>query len=82
MILPIVVTELAAIATAIPVNDGALIPRSKSDPFPMPSCNGIDIEDATIEELQRWMILGRLTSEDLVSCYCVGDRKYTADSAA
>lgn len=37
--------------------------------FPMPLCNGIKIEDATIEELQRWMTLGQLSSQDLVSCY-------------
>lgn len=35
----------------------------------MPLCKGIDIEDATIGTLQRWMTLGNLTSQDLVSCY-------------
>ncbi|KAK7408461.1 hypothetical protein QQX98_009388 [Neonectria punicea] len=61
----------AAAATAIPVGDDVvarLEPRSKT-PFAMPLCKGIDIEDATIDELQRWMILKHLSSEDLVSCY-------------
>ncbi|KAI1453757.1 amidase signature domain-containing protein [Annulohypoxylon moriforme] len=38
-------------------------------PFQMPLCNGVSIEDATIDELQRWMTLGKLTSEQLVQCY-------------
>lgn len=48
----------------------AVLGRDTSDsPFPMPLCNGIKIEDATISELQRWMSLGSLTSQDLVKCY-------------
>lgn len=35
----------------------------------MPLCEGIDIEDATVDSLQRWMILGNLTSKALVECY-------------
>ncbi|KAJ4296860.1 hypothetical protein N0V90_006908 [Kalmusia sp. IMI 367209] len=38
-------------------------------PFSMPLCNGVKIEDATIDELQRFMILEELSSQDLVSCY-------------
>ncbi|KPM39198.1 hypothetical protein AK830_g7333 [Neonectria ditissima] len=62
---------LGAFAAAAPVGDDAIVqvePRSRS-PFAMPLCNGIKIEDATINELQRWMILKHLSSEDLVSCY-------------
>lgn len=43
--------------------------RGSDSPFPMPLCNGVDIEDATINTLQQWMILGKLTSQDLVQCY-------------
>lgn len=35
----------------------------------VPLCNGIDIEDATIETLQQYMVAGNLTSVDLVNCY-------------
>ncbi|KAH6957759.1 amidase signature domain-containing protein [Ilyonectria sp. MPI-CAGE-AT-0026] len=47
------------------------VAKSSNDvsPFPLPLCKGIDIEDATIDELQRWMMLGDLTSKDLVKCY-------------
>lgn len=37
--------------------------------FIMPLCNGIDIEDATIDDLQHFMTMGKLTSEQLVECY-------------
>lgn len=37
--------------------------------FAMPACKGVRIEDATIDELQRYLSRGRLTSVDLVSCY-------------
>ena len=43
--------------------------HNSSSPFPMPLCNGVKIEDETVEALQRWMILGNLTSQDLVKCY-------------
>ncbi|KIV91474.1 hypothetical protein PV10_06010 [Exophiala mesophila] len=39
------------------------------DPFALPLCNGVDIKDATIDSLQTWMTEGRLTSQDLVTCY-------------
>ncbi|KAH8888545.1 amidase signature enzyme, partial [Thozetella sp. PMI_491] len=32
-------------------------------------CNGINIEDATVQTLQRWMTMGNLSSQDLVTCY-------------
>ncbi|KAK4540018.1 hypothetical protein LTR36_009834 [Oleoguttula mirabilis] len=37
--------------------------------FAMPTCNGVTIEDATIDELQSYMASGNLTSEQLVTCY-------------
>lgn len=43
--------------------------HNASSPFEMPLCNGLKIEDATVDTLQRWMILGKLTSQDLVRCY-------------
>jgi hypothetical protein len=36
---------------------------------PVPLCKGVDIEDATIESLQQYMMKGKLTSVDLVNCY-------------
>lgn len=39
------------------------------DPFLMARCYGVDIEDATISSLQRSLILGDLTSRQLVECY-------------
>ncbi|KAH8896637.1 amidase signature enzyme [Thozetella sp. PMI_491] len=38
-------------------------------PFSMPLCNGVQIEGATIGNLQQWMVKGALTSQDLVKCY-------------
>lgn len=35
----------------------------------MALCNGVSIEDATIDELQVYMTHGRLTSQQLVECY-------------
>lgn len=50
------------------VNNNNFTSTSDSS-FLMPLCNGIDIEDATVDDLQRWMTLGQLSSQDLVSCY-------------
>ncbi|KAI1073462.1 amidase [Whalleya microplaca] len=35
----------------------------------MPRCRGVDIEEATISQLQRWLEEGRFTSRDLTECY-------------
>lgn len=35
----------------------------------MPLCQGVDIEDATVETLQGYLTSGALTSQDLVGCY-------------
>lgn len=37
--------------------------------FPMPQCNGIKLEEATIDQLQEYMSQGKLTSVQLVMCY-------------
>ncbi|SCU86990.1 LANO_0C09758g1_1 [Lachancea nothofagi CBS 11611] len=37
--------------------------------FPMSSCKGITLEDATIDQLQDYFSKGSLTSEDVVRCY-------------
>ena len=37
--------------------------------FPMPPCNGITLEEATIDQLQDYMSQGKLTSVQLVMCY-------------
>lgn len=40
-----------------------------SEVFPMSSCRGITLEDATIDQLQGYFNEGVLTSEDVVRCY-------------
>lgn len=42
--------------------------------FAMPACNGIKLEEATIDQLQEYMSQGRLTSVQLVMCYI--EREY------
>ncbi|KAH7108696.1 glutamyl-tRNA amidotransferase subunit A [Dendryphion nanum] len=37
--------------------------------FPMPSCSGITLEEATIDQLQGYMRNGGLTSVDILKCY-------------
>lgn len=37
--------------------------------FPMPACNGITLEEATVDQLQGYMGAGVLTSADLLKCY-------------
>ena len=37
--------------------------------FPMPPCNGVILEEATIDELQRAMAIGQLTSTKISMCY-------------
>jgi hypothetical protein len=37
--------------------------------FPMPPCNGITLEEATIDQLQDYMSRGLLTSVQLALCY-------------
>ena len=35
----------------------------------MPKCFGLDLEEATIDQMQEWMHKGKLTSRQLTSCY-------------
>ena len=37
--------------------------------FPMPQCNGITLEEATIDQLHQYMSQGQLTSVQLIICY-------------
>ncbi|KAF1356144.1 glutamyl-tRNA amidotransferase subunit A [Delphinella strobiligena] len=37
--------------------------------FPMPTCQNLTIEDATIDQLQGWMSCGKLTSVQFALCY-------------
>ena len=51
---------------------------SVSDLFPMQSCNGMVLEEATIDQLRDYMSHGRLTSFQLVLCYL--QRIYQTDN--
>ncbi|KAL3483369.1 amidase signature domain-containing protein [Aspergillus germanicus] len=57
----------AAICGLAVARDACTTPSD--DPFPVPLCNGLVIEDASIVTLQYWMTSGKLTSQDLVKCY-------------
>ena len=37
--------------------------------FPMPVCNGLELEEATIDQLQNAMSQGGLTAVQLTTCY-------------
>ena len=37
--------------------------------FPMPFCNGLKLEEATIDEIQSWLSHGQLNSIQLCACY-------------
>lgn len=37
--------------------------------FPMPSCQGITVEEATIDQLQDYISHGKLTSLQILDCY-------------
>ena len=45
--------------------------------FPMPDCNGIELEEATIDQLQDAMSQGKLTAVQLAICYL--ERVYQVD---
>jgi len=45
--------------------------------FPMESCNGITLEEATIDQLQDYMSNGKLTASQLTICYL--QRQYQTD---
>ncbi len=46
--------------------------------FPMPMCNGIILEEATIDSLQDVMHIGTLSASQIASCYL--QRVYQTDS--
>jgi len=48
-----------------------------ADRFPMPACNGMVLEEATIDELQESMKRGQLTSVAILMCYL--QRVYQTD---
>ena len=37
--------------------------------FPMPRCNGVTLEEATVDQLQDAMSKGQLTSTNIAECY-------------
>ncbi|ORY64902.1 amidase family protein [Pseudomassariella vexata] len=41
----------------------------------MPKCAGVDIEEATIQQLQHWLHDGQFSSRDLTVCYLVRIRR-------
>ena len=43
--------------------------RTPDNLFPMPECNGLVLEEATVDFLQNAMETGRLTSTSLALCY-------------
>jgi amidase len=45
--------------------------------FPMPDCNGFKLEEATIDQMQRAMEQGKLSSVQLTMCYL--QRQYQID---
>ncbi|KAF2769849.1 amidase signature enzyme [Teratosphaeria nubilosa] len=66
------VKELVWVVVALSTSALANASNTITNPdsvFPVPLCNGICIEDATISTLQRLLTLGFLTSEALTACY-------------
>ncbi len=54
--------------------NGTDVQKSASDtsnvnPFPMGTCYGLPLEEATVDQMQEWMTCGNLTSRQLVTCY-------------
>ncbi|KAJ2957071.1 hypothetical protein NQZ79_g7143 [Umbelopsis isabellina] len=42
---------------------------SVNTPFPMPSCHGFTLEEASVDAIQKQLSSGKLTSRQLVQCY-------------
>jgi hypothetical protein len=42
---------------------------SVNTPFPMPSCQGFTLEEASVDAIQKQLSSGKLTSRQLVQCY-------------
>jgi amidase len=47
----------------------ASLTLASSTPFPMAKCQGFQLEEASIDEIQNELASGRLTSRQLVQCY-------------
>lgn len=43
--------------------------ENRMDLFPMPKCNGVTLEEATIDQLQDAMNAALLTTQQIVLCY-------------
>ena len=54
--------------------------RHADDLFPMPECNGVTLEEATVDRLQVAMNKGQLTSVKIALCYL--QRIYQTDDYA
>lgn len=54
--------------------------RHTDDLFPMPECNGVILEEATVDRLQEAMNKGQLTSVKIALCYL--QRIYQTDGYA
>lgn len=59
--------EYGYTANLIPLQENA----GTVDLFPMPECFGFRLEEATIDEMQKAMESGALTSVQLVQCYMI-----------
>jgi len=54
---------------------------NQNDPstlFPMESCNGVTLEEATVDQLQDYMSNGKITASQLAMCYL--QRQYQTES--
>lgn len=83
LITPLIISSLAEALKADNgsfLSDSQLLQNSKpyefpdqSQPgdrlFPMEHCQGLTLEEATIDQLQQWMSAGKLTTQQLVTCY-------------
>lgn len=43
--------------------------NADSGQFPMPKCNGFQLEEATIDQMQKALSTGKLTCVQIVFCY-------------
>ena len=53
-------------------DDQYFFPQENAAPvalFPMPPCHRITLEEATVDQLQHYMSMGKLTSVQLLKCY-------------
>jgi amidase len=60
------------------VYDFPVLGTNGSSLFPMRPCHGIQLEEATIDDLQEYLSAGKLTTLQLLHCYL--DRIFQTDS--